>query len=41
MVAGFSFCSIDTELDLTIDRIWLSADGPGRVAYEAVDQPVP
>jgi hypothetical protein len=39
MVAGFSFSSIDTELDLTIDRIWLSADGPGRVTYEAVDRP--
>ena len=39
MVAGFSFSSIDTELDLTIDRIWLSANGPGRVTYEAVDQP--
>jgi hypothetical protein len=36
MVAGFSFSSIDTELDLTIDRIWLSADGPGRVTYEAL-----
>jgi hypothetical protein len=36
LVTGFLLSSIDTELDLTIDRIWFTENGPGRVTFQPV-----
>ncbi len=33
LATGFLVSSIDTGLDLTIDRIWWTEDGPGRVTF--------
>jgi hypothetical protein len=38
-VTGFLLSNIDTGLDLTIDRIWFTPDGPGRVTFQPVDSP--